>query len=373
MKTRLFGLLLFVFILPSCKREPYPQPVVNQPVFGLTGTLNGEPFNLQAGNNNLYLTSSLVQNEFGVYQFTSAFNSTTCSGCEPVFSVTINDLESLDPDVSSSAEILNPAILSFAFSNSNSDFLTLNFDTPNIQNGNFNWNFGDGSTSQQNEPQHTYTNPGIYTVTLNVQSGGGQGGCDVTIEQTVLAGSNQHLSMPFNLHDGPGNSIQVSYPNNLPPHLQAQNWTINGNNYQGNNVQFNPPPGNQPIEICLHFYNTQAQEQGEYCLTYDDGPGNNDPCMTQMHYQFEPAQVNLNNVQLTYRNSAGDIFSSISTLNNVSSSKFEILEVSEYQPGVDGNAAKKITAQFHAWLVNIANPSETIYMENMKADFAFRF
>jgi|GEM_PF-3375529 len=370
MKTGLFLTMILLLVgSQACKREPYPEVIVGSPKFSLSGTLNGEILNLEAGNNNLYLTSSLVQNEFGVYEFMSAFQETTCSDCGPVFSVTINDISPLDPEESSAASILDLGILSFATVNSNSDFLTINFDTPNTPNVNFSWNFGDGDTSQDHNPQHTYDSAGIYTVTLEVHSTGGPG-CDVTMSQTIQVGSNQYLSAPFNLHDGMGNSIVLSYPPNLPPNLQPMNWVIDGNNYQGNNFQYNIPPGPEEVEICLNYYNTQADEYGQYCITYDDGPGNN-PCMTQLHYQWEPVNVNLNNVQLTYRNSVGQHYQSVSTLNNNAANKFEILQVDNYPAGIDGQQAKKIKARFNAWLVNEENSMETIYMENMVAEFAF--
>src|SRR5690606_13159488 len=34
----------------------------------------------------------------------------------------------------------------------------------------YNWNFGDGSTSSEETPSHTYTEAGIYTVTLAIAS-----------------------------------------------------------------------------------------------------------------------------------------------------------------------------------------------------------
>ncbi|MBP9009258.1 MAG: PKD domain-containing protein, partial [Methanospirillum sp.] len=35
------------------------------------------------------------------------------------------------------------------------------------------WNFGDGNTTGEVNPSHTYYNPGIYTVTLQVNDGVG--------------------------------------------------------------------------------------------------------------------------------------------------------------------------------------------------------
>ncbi len=46
----------------------------------------------------------------------------------------------------------------------------------NLSAGSFdtvNWDFGDSSQSSQNNPSHTYLNPGVYTVTLTATGGGG--------------------------------------------------------------------------------------------------------------------------------------------------------------------------------------------------------
>lgn len=49
----------------------------------------------------------------------------------------------------------------------------------------WNWNFGDGNTSIEQNPVHTYANPGTYTVTLDVTDEGGLPGsafADVTVD-----------------------------------------------------------------------------------------------------------------------------------------------------------------------------------------------
>jgi len=53
----------------------------------------------------------------------------------------------------------------------------------------YNWNFGDGNLSTQQNPSHTYTNPGTYFVTLIVSGPGGQNTAQAVI--TVNAPASQ--------------------------------------------------------------------------------------------------------------------------------------------------------------------------------------
>lgn len=54
----------------------------------------------------------------------------------------------------------------------------VNFSSASCNAGTFMWNFGDGETSDEENPQHTYDTPGFYTVTLMIE---GQSQCgDVT-------------------------------------------------------------------------------------------------------------------------------------------------------------------------------------------------
>jgi len=51
---------------------------------------------------------------------------------------------------------------------------------------NYSWNFGDGNTSMDQNPSHTYTNAGIYTVELTVTS---NNNCIATYAQTIEIGT----------------------------------------------------------------------------------------------------------------------------------------------------------------------------------------
>ncbi|MFT5822944.1 MAG: gliding motility-associated-like protein [Crocinitomix sp.] len=57
------------------------------------------------------------------------------------------------------------------------------------------WDFGDGTTSDEENPEHTYPSPGTYTVTLIVTSGGG---CTATIEFDIVMTDGLILDLIFN-------------------------------------------------------------------------------------------------------------------------------------------------------------------------------
>ena len=74
---------------------------------------------------------------------------------------------------------------SFTFNNVCHGQVTPFVNTSTILGGglmNHNWSFGDGNTSIQGSPWHTYANPGTYTVQLIVT---GPGGCKDTVVQSV--------------------------------------------------------------------------------------------------------------------------------------------------------------------------------------------
>jgi PKD repeat protein len=47
---------------------------------------------------------------------------------------------------------------------------TVNFTNTSLNSTNFTWDFGDGNSSSTANPQHTYTNPGTYTISLTAST-----------------------------------------------------------------------------------------------------------------------------------------------------------------------------------------------------------
>ena len=118
-------------------------------------------------------TTSTIENPSHIYSDTGFFNIQLISfnrGCPDTLKL-LNYIH------------INPPIAKFT--------VTINCDSPyeriftdkSIGANVWNWNFGDGTTSTMESPQHTYADTGTYVVTLQVINN--TSGCDFTTSQTI--------------------------------------------------------------------------------------------------------------------------------------------------------------------------------------------
>lgn len=117
----------------------------------------------------------------------------------------------------------------------------------------YQWNFGDGQTSNQQSPSHQYAAAGTYTVTLNVSTGGhctstktqtvtvyAQPAANAGPDQTIAYGGTAQLSGSggsgtFNFHWEPANMVTNANTQNTQtvPLTQDQTYTLTVTNPQG--------------------------------------------------------------------------------------------------------------------------------------------
>ncbi|UTW65701.1 gliding motility-associated C-terminal domain-containing protein [bacterium SCSIO 12643] len=96
---------------------------------------------------------------------------------------------------------------------------TVTFDNLSVQQSatNFLWDFGDGNTSTQFEPTHTYTSSGTYTVKLIVTDAATCNlGDTLTREITVLDNNNTTLPDAVSCN---GDGVQIGIPQNNDPNI----------------------------------------------------------------------------------------------------------------------------------------------------------
>lgn len=103
---------------------------------------------------------------------------------------------------------------------------SISFYNPNAGLASSFWDFGDGSTSTQATPNHTYVLPGTYTVTLVVTT---TSGCVDTIRKTnyITLGIRPEPSFTFTPNSGCG-PLTVSFTNTSTNFVSCQWWFGDG-------------------------------------------------------------------------------------------------------------------------------------------------
>jgi PKD repeat protein len=120
--------------------------------------------------------------------------------------------------------------------------LTVDFQFDDVRNGSviysgYEWDFGDGGTSTQQDPTHQYLNDGAYDVTLRVVESG-SGADNMLTKVGYIVVSNQICTVP---------DIAGSYRSNQSNQIQ-QEWTDAG--FTGT-ITYLPGPNNYRIQYQL--------------------------------------------------------------------------------------------------------------------------
>ena len=107
------------------------------------------------------------------------------------------------------------AKLSFENNGGNIQFTDLSTDPKDASDGgivSWDWNFGDGSSSDVKNPSHKYTEVGTYTVTLKVTDNGG-----LTAESQEVVNVEIIVSTETNIEIPSSVKLEQNYPNPFNP------------------------------------------------------------------------------------------------------------------------------------------------------------
>lgn len=85
--------------------------------------------------------------------------------------------------------------------------LTVTFSDSSLHADNYFWEFGDGTSSTEPAPSHTYANPGAYTIRLTVQNTCGADVLEKTIELGIVSSSIPGWLDALRLYPNPNNGV----------------------------------------------------------------------------------------------------------------------------------------------------------------------
>lgn len=178
--------------------------------------------------------------------------------------------------------ICQPVVIPGVQLNCQADFLAIDSgnnvifidqSTSNGQIVSYYWNFGDGSTSFQQNPTHFYTSPGIYGPCLTITSILGADTCTSTHCDTVVVGNTQCGPASFT-YTVNGNT--VSFTNTSQGTYASSGWTFGGglpsSTLTNPTVTYNGPG---TYNVCLCIYDANGNLCDIVCDTVVIGSGCN--------------------------------------------------------------------------------------------------
>lgn len=128
------------------------------------------------------------------------------------------------------------------------------------------WDFGDGWTSKQQHPTHTYSQAGTYRVCHAIKSAAL--GCYQQSCQDITVGTP--ASEPFKaffVYYVDHASKRVYLSNNSSPAADVYYWTFGDGSYESTEDAEHQYTQNGAYEVCLQVANSQTKQSDRYCET----------------------------------------------------------------------------------------------------------
>lgn len=144
-------------------------------------------------NNTVYLTPNSNYSDARFYAIQAAID--LYGACSPEVMSTTNAWHAVGVGQAFSYSV--NAQFTTAFQNYCQAPALVNFTNQSFNAGIFLWNFGDGTTSSQLNPSHTYQNPGLYSVSL-IASGGACGSDTLTLTNYINVDPNLPCAITLN-------------------------------------------------------------------------------------------------------------------------------------------------------------------------------
>ncbi|MEQ1733170.1 MAG: PKD domain-containing protein [Bacteroidia bacterium] len=359
----LLTLLIAVF---SCKKKTLPETAItNVPVFYFKGDVNNVTMSINAGISNYYMYSSYTQNTNGLYSFMGNLKQHTTANNS--IQVQINDTKiSAIGGASYATNTLQVGSYNYIDTTTVSGApYNVQFTASTINSASvYNWDFGDGTTTNTPNPIHTYATMGEYNVCLTVTTDStcysqlcnvqkiGYGGNKIkanitstaqpasptiTFNTTIISGT-----APFNYNWDFGDSSYSAVPN--PTHTYNDSGIYN---------------------VILRLDNATDTT----IVNYTAKVGITNACDANYTATIIPNIKPFANIIITYTDGNGVVYTSNASKQPANSS-FKITAIDSYDNNERNELVKKLKINFNCTLYNATN---SIQINNGEATIAVSY
>jgi len=349
--------VILLFLVSSCqKQKDLPLPEVTEPHFYVKCAVDGQPLDIQAGNEEYYMNSSwFYLDSPAVYVYKGNLAKQTGAGYQVTILINDSKITHTNGSMSPDSALRKGSHLYY---DQNTSGLTqeISFTPARSYVGNgetYNWTITDGVSmwnDSRYSPSHICEVGKTYSVTLNYDDN--QGNCSSTLTNVFKAGSK--LQTTITASKVADLSYKFSYAP-LPPYSGGNFsclWTFPDATTE---IILTPTrtfgPGKSLINLKV-----KDDITNETCTSYyqlDATIGGAPPCDANYKANFLPIQNNrlYASVTILLTDPQGFVYTS-QGLVQPASSNFEILSVEEYSANDKGEPTKRLTAKFNCIVKN---------------------
>ncbi len=347
---KLYILVLLVAGCISCNKKKYPESAVeNTSVFYFKGVVNGQPVSLGAGPDNYYMYASYSHDSNNVYNFIGNLTKSNCNNCAYSLKIQINDFK-ITPAGSGAVKI-DSSLMARQYPLATGDGYSVDFlSFYNKNAASYQWDFGDGQTSNDANPTHIFAKKGLYDVCLsikganacigsicNTQKIGLGSSCTTTVQGFAVNNKSVSFSAsvdgkaPFNYYWDFGDGRTSSAPSPLHAYALAGSYPVRLTLTDANN------------DVAVFNYNTVTQSDVSSCAA---------------NYRVSNILAvklpDLSAATISWTDANGTVYKSDNALQPASSA-FNILSVEDYDKNELGQKTKKVHMKFNCTLYNGSN------------------
>lgn len=378
MKKIFIVIPLAAFSLWTCKKEELPPVKTGETVFELKGQKSGQEFQLIAGINGYYMNSDFSNpknsGELGTYS--SKLMHYKQSEINESMEIIITNPETGPVSMETLEEILNKTDLNYTQGKNKNEFYEVVFHAVESKSAkSYLWDFGDGSTSNDSDPIHRYTEIDIeiYRVCLQVTY---IDNCTDVICSDIFMPLSPCRAEIIATRTGDSNRIEYVFSANYqgqPPSVYS--WIIGNSVFTYTVVSFIYSPTSSDSVDNVSLKITDANN----CIT--DVSKNisvfSIPGVCMINFNYEAPVLNVGEgiipdayISVVYKTKQGrTYFSEIGT--QQIDAFFKVLDSENYQKNEKGQSAKKVEINFSCDLYD--DSGDKIGLRDITGTIAFSY
>lgn len=356
--TLLIGTLTILLFI-TCRKKSIKDYIDNSnttPIFYINGTINNQPLNISAGNDNYVLLPDYqYNNNIKTYIFFGTFQKNNCTDCKNSIKIKIIDDTIISPNNLSHIQNLTPktyelakdSIINFSYLNAYSESLFSGYASYYLNNNKISSNF---------YFINYFILPGDYHLKLKINQP--TVGCIDSLENSIYLKKIDDFYATFK-YSKVGTTVTFTILCNYPA---STNFTISfgdGQTAVTSNTLITHTYDTSFLFIPLNVKLSAKSPKNKLCEFINVLRINNDLCSANYYYtiqSFWTTYSYYSKVIIEYIDENGQLYSSTYS-EQPQNNYFEIKEITDYQKNDKNQNTKKIKAIFKVRVFDFNNPN----------------